>query len=160
MMTFGFVLLWIVVGMVLMGLIVWKVMPRMMLIQHKSSKNFDETIVAISEAIIKKNDWEMLGVNDFQKGIRQGGYGEMNRIGSIAICNPRQASRILADDGNKKVTAFMPIEIGIYEDKSGHVHLSELNIGLMGKMFGGTIARVMSDAGKEVKDLISAVAQK
>jgi uncharacterized protein (DUF302 family) len=84
----------------------------------------------------------------------------MNRIGSIALCNPRFSSRILADDGNKKVTAFMPIEIGIYEDKSRQVYISELNVGLLGKMFGGTIAEVMSHAGKDIKDIIAEVAQK
>ena len=158
--TIGFALLWIIVGMALMGLIVWKVMPSMMLIQHKSSKDFDDTIAVIGDAAKKKQDWKILVVNDYQKSIREGGYGEMRRIGSIAICNPRSASRILADDGNKKVTAFMPIEIGIYEDKSGQVYVSELNVGLMGKMFGGTIAEVMSGAGKDIREIIAAVAQK
>lgn len=158
--TIGFALLWIIVGMVLMGLIALKVMPGMMLILHKSSKKFDETVAVIGDALTKKQDWKILVINDFQKSIREGGYGEMNRIGSIAICNPRHASRILADDGNKKVTAFMPIQIGIYEDRNKQVYVSELNVGLMGKMFGGTIAEVMSNAGKEIKDVIAAVADK
>ena len=158
--TIGFALLWIIVGMVLMGVIVWQVMPSMMLIQHKSSKDFDETIAVIGDAVKKKQDWKILVVNDYQKSIREGGHGEMNRIGSIALCNPRHSSRILADDGNKKVTAFMPIEIGIYEDKSRQVYVSELNVGLLGKMFGGTIAEVMSDAGKDIKDILGALAQK
>jgi uncharacterized protein (DUF302 family) len=158
--TIGFALLWIIVGMVLMGLIVWKVMPSMMLLQHKSSKNFDETVAVIGDAVKKKQDWKILVFNDYQKSIREGGHGEMNRIGSIAICNSRSASRILADDGNKKVTAFMPIEIGIYEDKSGQVYVSELNVSLLGKMFGGTIAEVMSGAGKDIRDIIAVVAQK
>jgi uncharacterized protein (DUF302 family) len=153
-------LLWIIVGMVLMGLIVWKVMPSMMLIQHKSPKNYDETVATIDDAVKKKQDWHILMVNDYQKRIRESGHGEMSRIGSIALCNPYYSSQILADDGNKKVTAFMPIEIGIYEDKNRQVYLSELNVGLLGKMFGGTIARVMSDAGKDIKGVISAVAQK
>ena len=158
--TIGVALLWIVVGMVLMGLIVWQVMPSMMLIQHKSSKNFDETVSVIGDSVKKKQDWKILVVNDFQKSIREGSHGEMNRIGSIALCNPRYASRILADDGNKKVTAFMPIEIGIYEDKGRQVYVSELNVGLVGKMFGGTIAEVMSDAGRDIKEIIANVAQK
>jgi uncharacterized protein (DUF302 family) len=160
MMTIGFALLWIVVGMVLMGFMAWKVMPSMMLIQHKSSKNFDETVAGIGDAVKKKQDWKILVVNDYQKSIREAGHGEMNRIGSIALCNPRYSSRILADDGNKKVTAFMPIELGIYENKSGQIYVSELNVGLMGKMFGGTIAEVMGGAGKDIKDIIAAVAQK
>jgi hypothetical protein len=54
----------------------------------------------------------------------------------------------------------MPIQIGIYEDKSRQVFVSELNLGLMGKMFGGTIAEVMRDVGREIKDVIAAVAHK
>lgn len=153
-------LLWIVVGMALMGLIVWKVMPRMMLILHKSSKSFDETVASIGDAVNKKEGWKILGLNDYQKRIRESGYGEMNRIGSIALCNARYSSRILADDGNKKVTAFMPVELGVYEDKSRQVYISELNVGLLGKMFGGTIAEVMNVAGKDIKDIIRAAAQK
>jgi uncharacterized protein (DUF302 family) len=159
-MKIGSALVGIVVGMVLMGLIIWRVMPSMMLIQHKSSRNFDESVAAIGDAVNKKQDWKILGVNDYQKRIREGGYGDINRIGSIALCNPRYSSRILAEDSNKKVTAFMPIEIGIYEDKSGQVYVSELNVGLLGKMFGGTIAEVMGDAGKDIKDIIGALAQK
>ncbi len=158
-MTVGAALLWIVVGMILMGLVVWKVMPRMMLIRHRSLKNFDETVTVIGEAVKKKPDWKILGINDYQKSIRDAGHGELNRIGSIALCNPRLSSRILADDGNKKVTAFMPIEIGIYEDKSGQVYISELNVGLLGKMFGGLIAEVMSHAGKDIKNIIAAAAR-
>lgn len=59
--------------------------------------------------------------------------------------------------------SFIPIEIGIYEDQSGQVYVSELNVGLMGKMFGGTIAEVMSGAGgagKDIREIIAAVAQK
>ena len=159
-MGIGSALLWIVVGMIVMGLIIWKVMPSMMLIKRKSSKSFDETIAAIGDEIKKMQDWKILGVNDFQKSIREGGHADINRIGSVALCKPRYSSRILADDGNKKVTAFMPIEIGVYEDKSKQVYVSELNIGLLGKMFGGTIAKVMNDAGTEIKDIIAAVAQK
>jgi len=69
--TIGSALLWIVVGMGLMGLIVWKVMPRMMLTQHKGSKNFDETIAVIGDAVKKKQDWKILGFNDYQKSIRE-----------------------------------------------------------------------------------------
>jgi uncharacterized protein (DUF302 family) len=57
--------------MVLMALIVWRVMPSMMLAQHKSSKNFDETVAVIGDAVKKKQDWKILGVNDYQKSIME-----------------------------------------------------------------------------------------
>jgi uncharacterized protein (DUF302 family) len=156
----GLALFWIFVGLVFMGIIVWRVMPRLMLIKHKSPKNFAETVAAIDEAVKTKPDWKILGINDYQKRIRESGLGEMTPVGSIALCNPRYSYRILADDGNKKVTAFMPVELGIYEDKRGQVYVSELNVGLLGKMFGGTIAEVMGEAGKDIKAIIGALAQK
>jgi hypothetical protein len=48
----------------------------------------------------------------------------------------------------------MPLKLGIFEKENGQVYVSELNIGLMGMMFGGTIAKVMSVAGKDVKEII------
>ena len=151
----GTALLGVVAGMALMGVIVWQAMPRMMLIQHESALGFDETVAALTEALAKKQDWKVLTVNDYQKSIEAGGFGEMKRIGSIAVCNPRYASRILREDGNKKVTAMMPIEVGIYEDRDGKVHVSELHVGLMGRMFGGTIAEVMGQAGRDLNDAIA-----
>ena len=56
------------------------------------------------------------------------------------MCNPLYASRILSDDDDKRVTAFMPLGIGVYEDGDGKVYVSELNVALLGMMFGGTIA--------------------
>ncbi len=35
---------WVLVGMVLMGLIVWFTMPSLMLIKHKSNRSYDETV--------------------------------------------------------------------------------------------------------------------
>ena len=53
----------------------------------------------------------------------------------------------------------MPLGIGVYEDKQGHVFIASLNVTLMGKMFGGTIAEVMGkNAGKDLSDVIASVA--
>lgn len=52
----------------------------------------------------------------------------------------------------------MPLAIGVYEDKKGQVYVSQLNVGLMGKMFGGTIAEVMAMAGKDLNEVVASVA--
>ena len=61
------VLIWVIVGMVLMGLIVWFTMPLLMLVKHKSKLSYDETVTALSETLMKKQDWHVLNVNDFQE---------------------------------------------------------------------------------------------
>ncbi|HSA78476.1 MAG TPA: DUF302 domain-containing protein [Nitrospirota bacterium] len=149
---------WVLIGMVLMGLIVWFTMPSLMLIKHTSNRSYDETVAALSEALKKKQDWRVVSVNDYQKSTAA--FAAIERIGSMNICNPRYASKILADDANRGVTAFMPLAIGVYEDKKGHVYVSQLNVGLMGMMFGGTIAEVMGMADKDLNEVVASVAAK
>ena len=149
---------WVLVGMVLMGLIVWFAMPSLMLIKHKSDRSYDDTVAVLSEAIKKKQDWRVLTVNDYQKSTAA--FGAMERVGSVTICNPRYASKILASDADRGVTAFMPLGLGVYEDKKGRVFVSQLNVGLLGMMFGGTIADVMGTVGKDLDEVVASVAAK
>jgi uncharacterized protein (DUF302 family) len=149
---------WVVVGMALMGLIVWFAMPSLMLNQYRSNLSYDDTVAKLGQALEKKQDWRLLTINDYQKSTAA--FGAMERVGSMSICNPRYASKILTNDANRKVTAFMPLAIGVYEDKKGQVLVSQLNVGLMGMMFGGTIADVMGMAGKDLNEVIASVAAK
>ena len=145
----------VLIGMVLMGLIVWFSMPSLMLIKHKSTLSYDETVTSLSENLKKKQDWKVLTVNDYQKSTEA--FSTLERVGSINICNPRYASKILADDKDRGVTAFMPLGLGVYEDKRGQVIVSQLNVGLLGMMFGSTIAEVMGMAGKDIKEVIGSI---
>ena len=149
---------WVLVGMLLMGLIVWFTMPSLMLIKHKSTRSYDDTIAVLGEALKTKPDWRVLTVNDYQKSTAA--FGAIERVGSMNICNPRYASRILANDTDRGATAFMPLALGVYEDKEGQVYVSQLNVGLIGMMFGGTIADVMGTAGKDLNEVVASVAAK
>jgi uncharacterized protein (DUF302 family) len=142
--------------MVLMGLIVWFTMPLLMLVKLRSKLTYDETISVLGENFEKKQDWKVLLVTDYQKSTEA--FATLERVGSINICNPRSASKILADDKNRGVTAFMPLGLGVYEDKKGQVFVSKLNIGLLGKMFGGTISEVMGTADKDISEAVNSVA--
>jgi uncharacterized protein (DUF302 family) len=144
--------------MALMGLIVWFTMPLLMLVKHKSKLSYDETVTALSETLMKKQDWHVLNVNDFQKSTKD--FVTLERVGSMDICNPRYVSKILADAKNRGVTAFMPLDLGVYEDKKGQVFVSQLNVGLVGKMFGGTISKVMGMAGKDLSEVVESISVK
>jgi len=148
----------IIAGMILMGLIVWFTMPFLMLIKHKSKLSYDKTISVLSETLTKNQDWRITTVNDYQKSTVT--FGTLERVGSINICNPRYAFKILADDKDRGVTAFMPLGLGVYEDKKGKVFVSQLNVKLLGRMFGGTIASVMGMAGKDIHETVEFISSK
>jgi uncharacterized protein (DUF302 family) len=148
---------WMLIGMILMGVIVWFAMPSVMIIKHKSSHNYDDTIAILSDAIKSRPDWRVLDVNDYQKSTSA--FATIERSGSISICNPRYAAQVLANDQNRGVTAFMPLVIGVYEDKTGQVYIANLNVKLLGMMFGGTIGEVMGkEAGTDINAAIESAA--
>jgi len=60
-------------------------------------------------------------------------------------------------DAEKVVTTMMPLDIGVYEAADGGVCMSEMNVGLVGMMFGGTIADVMGDASTDFGRMMSDV---
>ena len=148
----------VLVGMVLMGLMVWFTMPKLMLIKRRSNRSYDDTVAILSEGFKKKQDWRILKVNDYQESTAP--FGAIERVCSVNVCNPRSALKILANDANRGVTAIMPLAIGVYEDKKGQVFVSQLNVKLLGKMFGGTIAEVMGGAGTALDEVIASVAAK
>jgi len=149
------VLICVIAGMFIMGLIIWFTMPLLMLVKLRSKLTYDETISVLGENLKKKQDWKVLVVNDYQKSTEA--FVTLERVGSVNICNPRYASKILADDKNRGVTAFMPLGLGVYEDRKGQVFVSKLNIELLGKMFGGTISEVMGTAGKDLNEVVNSV---
>ena len=154
----GLVLGGVLIGLLLMGLAVWFTMPLLMLIKRKSNRSYDDTLSILSEDFPKKQDWLLLKTNDYQE--RTAPFGAMERVCSMNVCNPRYAWQILSDDANRGVTAFMPLAVGVYEDKKGQVFISQLNVRLLGMMFGGTIAKVMNMAGIDLNEVIASVSAK
>jgi len=150
-----FAIVWLLIGMALMGIITWVAMPSVMLVKRPSPHGYDETVAMLSQALAAKPDCRVLTVNDYQKSTEP--FGAIEPTGSINICNPRYASRILANDVDRGVTAFMPLAIGVYQDRNGQVYVARLNVGLLGRMFGGTIAEVMGAAGGDLQDTIASV---
>jgi len=146
---------WVLAGMVLMGVIVWFTLPSIMLIKVRSARNYADTITALGEALKMKQDWVVKAENDYQKSTAS--FTALERVGSLNVCNPRYASKILSHDTDRGVTAFMPLALGVYQDKQGQVYVSRLNVGLLGMMFGGTIAEVMGAAGKDLTEVVESV---
>lgn len=85
-------LAWVLVGVLLMGAAVWFAMPSLLLVQHKSPRDYEATVAALQQAIADKPDWKVPSVSDFQKTISETGFGPIDRVGSVALCNPRLGS--------------------------------------------------------------------
>jgi hypothetical protein len=54
----------------------------------------------------------------------------------------------------------MPLAVGVYEDGNGDVYVTRLNVGLLGRMFGGTISEVMGQAGADLERAVASALEK
>ena len=93
------------------------------------------------QAAIEDNGWSSPATIDLQESMAKHGVTFPQRVKVVQLCKPEYAKRVLMTD--RFVSALMPCAIAVWEDDDGSVQVSKMNTGLMGKLFGGTIAEVM-----------------
>jgi len=119
----------------------WKAMPGMMLTVHESRyQDVDRTCEELKKAI-ESNGWDCPAIRDMNKSMAKHGVQFERPVRIVELCKADYAKRVLST--NPEVSTLMPCAWGVYEGPDGKVHISGMNMGLMGKMFGGTIAEVM-----------------
>jgi uncharacterized protein (DUF302 family) len=80
---------------------------------------------------------------NMQKSLSKFGK-EVPQVTLLKICEPNHAANILNDDDAMYVSLMMPCTISIYEKSDGKTYVGTMNAGLMGRIFGGTVAEVMA----------------
>jgi len=143
------------VGLVLSGLVLMAMMPSMMIITKESTLGFDETVAALEKSITD-HGWVVADVKDMNKALSKQGVEFAPRVKLIKFCNAEYASDVLATD--RYISTMMPCTCSVWEDDDGKIYLSKMNMSLMGKLFGGNIARVMGGSvAKEEADMLSGI---
>jgi len=136
-----------IIGIIITLILVWQLMPGMMIKERKSPYDMDKTI-----EIIKKNaeelDWKVPKEYDFQKSISEAGMDDIGKIKVIELCQPEYAYTLLKNDDSKFVSVLMPCAIAVYEKNDG-VYVATMQVGIMGKIFGGNINTTMSKVSKD-----------
>ena len=149
----GYALAGLVVGMLVAGMLFWSLMPGMMLSIRQSKYDFESTTLAVENSI-KEHGWMLPKVYDLQASLHKAGYDDMTKMKIFSLCQPEHAYNILSPDADKRVSAIMPCRVRVYEDHSGKVFVTGMNLGLMSKMFGGNIAKVMGKVSSEEHEIL------
>lgn len=134
------------IGFVLCGIVIFTAMPSLMIVTRESKLGFDETIAAL-EKRIPEHGWVISGGQtiDMNKSMAKHGVTFKPRVKLVKLCNAEYAKSVLTSD--RYISCMMPCSMAVWEANDGKVYLSEMNMALMAKMFGGNIAKVM---GKKV----------
>jgi uncharacterized protein (DUF302 family) len=133
----------LIVGLVLAGLTVWIMMPGMMLSIHRSKyASVEETCSALKHSI-EDTGWNCPAIRDMNASMAKEGVDFSGTVRLVELCKANYARSVL--ETNPEVSTLMPCAFGVYEGADGHVYISGMNMGLMGKMFGGRIAEIMGN---------------
>jgi len=140
-------------GVIVTGLITVSVVKSRMISVQESALSFEETIAALEGNIAAAEGWSSPGTRDLNGMMAKHGVTFEPRVRLVEMCKAPYAARVLQND--RKLATLMPCAIAVYEDDDGRVWLSKMNLGLMGKLFGGTVGEVMGDlvAGEEKRIL-------
>ena len=142
----------LIVGVVLAGVILWLAMPGMMLVVHQSRYDSVEETCKQLKTAIETNGWKSPGIRDMNKTMAKHGVQMDKQVSIVDLCNAKYAKDVLTT--NPEVSTLMPCAWGVYEGKNGKIYISGMNMGLMGKMFGGNVAKVMGGAVSKDEKLI------
>lgn len=153
----GAFLIGAITGAVVLAAAIFIMMPKMMLTVHQSKYSTVEETCMKLQASIKANGWNSPAVRDMNKTIADSGAVMQRQVRLVELCNAAYAKDILTT--NPEVSTLMPCAWGVYEGDDGKVYISGMNMGLMGKLFGGNISRVMgrsvpSEEKNMLKDVI------
>ena len=134
-------------GVIITGVVFFSIMPSMMLITHEAAQGYDETVAVLKERI-EQSGWTLSSVIEMNQSLAKHNVNLQPRVTLLKICHPDYAKSVL--ETNRDVSVMMPCTFSVWEGDDGKVYVSGMNIGLMGKLFGGNVARIMG--GKVVKD--------
>lgn len=127
-------------GVAAAGTAAWIFMPGMLIVTQESRLGFDETVAALEQAIVV-NGWSSPGTMDLNASLAKQGVDFPKRVKIVKLCKADYAADVLRTD--RQLSCLMPCSIAVWEDDGGAVRVSKMNTGLMGKLFGGNVARVM-----------------
>ena len=146
---FGFVL-----GIVFTGAAINISASEMMLKELVSPYDFDKTVRVISDRINNKAGWHVTNVIDQNHEVKEHGGSEIGNFKIIKYCHGKFAADMLQADDRKKIGTMMPKSFAVYEKSDGQVYVATMNGGVMGKLFGGEIEKIIEDSSLEVEDIM------
>lgn len=142
-------------GLILIGLFMSIVLPRMLFTVSESKYGFDQTVELITEAA-QANKWNMPHQYDLQQTMAKNGF-EVDSVKVFSVCKPDIAVRILGSDSDRHLSVLMPCRISVYQKKDGKIYISRMNAGLFARLIGGKASGAMHDAGEGVEQILKSI---
>jgi uncharacterized protein (DUF302 family) len=142
-------------GLVIIGLFLVFVFPRLMFSVNESKYDFNQSIEILT-GTTKNNHWKMPHEYDLQQIMANNGF-TVRPVKVFSICKPDIAVRILGDDKHRHISAMMPCRIAVYEKADGKTYISRINAKLFARLLSGQATAIMGDAGEGSENILKAL---
>lgn len=117
--------------------------PSMMLHETLSPFDVEATVAAVRHGA-ETAGWTVSKEYDFQATILGKTGKDVGPVKVVELCKAEYAAGLLGEDASKKVATMMPCAFAVYRTGDGRTRIASMNVGLMGRLFGGQIATTMA----------------
>ena len=144
-------------GIVFTGLMVFLMMGSLMFNEIESPFGVEETAARIQRNIqgLEDKGWKLSGLRDPAKAVAAQDGSNVLPVLLVEACSTDYSGPILKADGTRILSILMPCTITVYKKDDGKTYVGMMNAGLMGKMFGSTVARVMGEVAADQKQMVT-----
>jgi uncharacterized protein (DUF302 family) len=132
----------------LTGALVAGVAPGQMVTERQSPYDVETTVRTIA-GNATQHGWKVSKIYNFRDSLALPGRQAMAPIQVIEMCQMDYARELLTSGRNRFVAAMMPCAVAVYEKEDGKTYVASMNVGLMGRLFGGEISKVMAKVGHD-----------
>lgn len=142
-------------GLVFTGVMMFLFMGSLMFNEFESPYSVEETAARIQQNIQGMSDkgWALSGLRNPAAAVAATG-GNVLPVLLVEACSTAYSGPILKDDKTRILSILMPCSITVYKKDNGKTYIGMMNAGLMGQMFGATVAEVMGHVAEDQKKFI------
>lgn len=142
-------------GVAATGLIAWQWGGQLMFTETPSPFGMEETVARIQQNIIKTgNGWALSGLRNPARAVQNDG-GNVLPVLMVEACSTQYSAPILKEDEHRILSILMPCKVTVYKKQDGKVYIGTMNAGLMGKLFGPTVAETMARVAEDQKKFLA-----
>ena len=146
------------IGVVIVALLGWMMLPHLMFSERVSPFGVEETIARIQHNIannpeLKAKGWSLSGLRNPAKAVQADGSNVLP-VMMIEACSTKYSKPILQEDTVRFLSILMPCKISVYKKNDGKVYIGTMNAALMGKMFGPMGGEVMGKVAEDQKKFL------
>jgi uncharacterized protein (DUF302 family) len=143
----------LIIGILVTVILLLITAPGLMIEERQSPHDLAATVQAIVTNATNRG-WKVSKIHDFREALARPAEPKLAPIQVVEMYQPDYAHELLKSGKNRIVATMMPCAVAVYEKEDGKVYVASMNIGLMGRLFGGEIGTIMAKAGRDDVEIL------